>query len=331
MATGRVCLASAIFLILIRRWLSTSAPSHTNYSSNGMFQLWRYSNPTAADKSLIKLKLLSTRDYTNLPVDNFVVGLLRLCGDVASHPGPVGSSESFSVIKCVVSQHTEPEEPKESCKQRRIKSARLQSTPVSADMDVACVNETWLNKSMDNSEILKDNYIIFRKDQSHNRAGGVLIAIKNTVLKSICEIPLPEQLQELEVVAALVTTSQDRKILFCSFYRPPDLDLCWVNLFNNFLDWVCEDFDNMVICGDFNYPKISCDAPDTSRGAIKLKLLFNSNSTQAHALLQCFGPSYHQCSRGTGTRASLCLYGVDAFLSSPEQAFFAIGFAQTNE
>ena len=24
-------------------------------------------------------------------------------------------------------------------------------------------------------------------------------------------------------------------------------------------------------------------------------------------------------------------YGVDAFLSSPEQAFFTIGFAQTNE
>ena len=31
--------------------------------------------------------------------------------------------------------------------------------------------------------------------------------------------------------------------------------------------WVCEDFDNMVICGDFNYPKISWDAPDTSRSA----------------------------------------------------------------
>ena len=88
MATGRVSLASAIFLILIRHWLSTYGPSHTNYSSNGMFQLWRFSKPIAADKSLIKLKLLSTRDYTNL--DNFVVGLLLLCGDVASQPGAVG-------------------------------------------------------------------------------------------------------------------------------------------------------------------------------------------------------------------------------------------------
>ena len=84
-------------------------------------------------------------------------------------------------------------------------------------MDVVCVNETWLNESIDNSEILKDNNTIFRKDRSHNQAGGVLIAIKNAVFKSVREIPLPEQLQELEAVAASVTTFQDRKILFCSF------------------------------------------------------------------------------------------------------------------
>ena len=61
----------------------------------------RIFNLLLSDNSLIKLKLLSTRDYPNL--DNFVVGLLLLCGDVASHPGPVGSSESISVLKCMVS------------------------------------------------------------------------------------------------------------------------------------------------------------------------------------------------------------------------------------
>ena len=95
----------------------------------------------------------------------------------------------------------------------------------------------------------------------------MLVAIKIAVFKSIREIPLSEHLQDLEVVAASVITSQDRKILFCSFYRPPDMDLCWVNLFKNFPDWVCEDFDNIVICADLNYPKISWDAPDSSRGA----------------------------------------------------------------
>ena len=51
---------------------------------------------------------------------------------------------------------------------------QFQDPVYSEDMDVVCVNETWLNESIDNSEILKDNYTIFRKDRSHNRAGGVL-------------------------------------------------------------------------------------------------------------------------------------------------------------
>ena len=269
MATGRSCLAFVIFLILIRLWLSASAPNRTNYSSNTVFQLWRFSKPTAAKKSLIKLKPFSTRDYTNL--DNFVVGLLLLCGDVACNPGPVGSSESIPVIKCMVSNTQSLKSLKKVVNSDGSKALacnlhQFQDLVYSEDMDVVCVNETWLNESIDNSEILKDNYIIFRKDRSHNRAGGVLVAIKIAAFKTIGEIPLPKHLQDLEVAAASVITSQDRKILFCSFYRPPDMDLCWINLFNKFLDWVCEDFDNMVICGDFNYPKISWDAPDSSRG-----------------------------------------------------------------
>jgi len=111
-------------------------------------------------------------------------------------------------------KHTELEEPKESCKQQRINAIacslhQFQDLVYSEDMDVVCVNETWLKESIDNSEILKDNYIMFREDRSHNRAGGVLIASKNAAFNSIREIPLPEQLQELEVVAASVTTSQD--------------------------------------------------------------------------------------------------------------------------
>ena len=120
----------------------------------------------------------------------------------------------------------------------------------SEDSDIVCVNKTWLNDTIVDSEILHDGYTMFRNDRTHNRPGGVLIAIRSIGFKSVRRIPLPDHLQELEVVSALITTAQDRKVLFCSFYRPPDLDLSWVNLFNSFLDLVCEDFDNMVICGD---------------------------------------------------------------------------------
>ena len=130
-----------------------------------MFQLWRFSKPTAADKSLIKLKLLSTaadksltklnllstRDYTNL--DNFVVGLLLLCGDVASHPRPVGSSESISVIKCMVSNAQSLKSQKkvvnsDGSKVLACNLQQFQDLVYSEDMDVVSVNETWLKRSL---------------------------------------------------------------------------------------------------------------------------------------------------------------------------------------
>ena len=52
----------------------------------------------------------------------------------------------------------------------------------------------------------------------------------------------------------LFSTKFDQKItlLFCSCYRPPDSYPSWVYLFNIFLDQVCDQFQNMVICGDIN-------------------------------------------------------------------------------
>ena len=102
---------------------------------------------------------------------------------------------------------------------------RFQGLVYSEDLDIVCVNETWLNDAIVDSEILHDGYTIFRNDRKHNRAGGLLIAIKSVGFKSVRIIPLPDHLQELEVVSALITTAQDRKVVFCSFYRLPDLDL----------------------------------------------------------------------------------------------------------
>ena len=104
-------------------------------------------------------------------------------------------------------------------------------------------------------------------EHSIRLVGCLIIAIKSAGFTSVRKIPLPDQLQELEEVSVLVTTAQDRKVLFCSFFRPPNLDLSWVNLFNSFLNLVCEDSGNMIICGNFNYPKIPWKAPDSSRGA----------------------------------------------------------------
>ena len=72
-----------------------------------------------------------------------------------------------------------------------------------ANSDVICVNETWLNQNISNSEILD------RGD------GGVLIAIKTASFKAVKEVK-PEseaELQQLKIIFAKITTLTGQRIL----------------------------------------------------------------------------------------------------------------------
>ena len=40
-----------------------------------------------------------------------------------------------------------------------------------------------------------------------------------------------------------------------------------MDLFEKFLDETCSRFDNMLICGDLNLPRVPWDCPDSSIGA----------------------------------------------------------------
>ena len=45
----------------------------------------------------------------------------------------------------------------------------------------------------------------------------------------------------------------------------------WLEKLNSTLSQVCDRFSNILICGDFNFPKISWDNPERTRGADELK------------------------------------------------------------
>ena len=110
-----------------------------------------------------------------------------------------------------------------------------------------------------NCELLNDDYVIFRKDRESRRAGGVLIAIRANSFTNVQQyIHETSQDEELEIVAVVVVTSQ-QKVLICSCYRPPDFTSNWIDTFNTYLSRACDLFDNVVICGDFNLPDISWD------------------------------------------------------------------------
>ena len=58
------------------------------------------------------------------------------------------------------------------------------------------------------------------------------------------------------------------KVLLGTCYRPPNEDHNWMDRFNNLLGNICQNYQHIVLAGDFNLPQISCNLPDTTRGVI---------------------------------------------------------------
>ena len=74
----------------------------------------------------------------------------------------------------------------------------------------------------------------------------------------------------LEIVATEVKTAIDQKLLFCCCNRPPDADLPRMDHFKTYLNCACDLDENIVICGDFNFPKIQWEATESTSRANEL-------------------------------------------------------------
>ena len=66
------------------------------------------------------------------------------------------------------------------------KRAEFSNLLAETKCDVVIGTETWLSSDHRNSELLLDNYDLFRKDRA-SRGGGVLIAVK----KDLCAVEIP--------------------------------------------------------------------------------------------------------------------------------------------
>ena len=62
-------------------------------------------------------------------------------------------------------------------------------------------------------------------------------------------------------------TNSHRTVLDPPLYRPPNAGQSWWGNFNSFLEEVSSRYINMIICGDFNFPKLHWHFPSaTSSG-----------------------------------------------------------------
>jgi exonuclease III len=140
--------------------------------------------------------------------------------DIASNPGPTtthdlhaGNDQNSNRynIRCLYF----------NARSLSNKTKELQT--LASNIDIIAVTETWLKPDILNCELLPGNdFAIHRQDRVGRSGGGVMLAVRNTML-SIRRKDLESE--NAEIVACEIRLESKKKFLFLAFYRPPNTDI----------------------------------------------------------------------------------------------------------
>ena len=136
--------------------------------------------------------------------------------------------------------------------------------------DIFMLNETWLKKSIKDSELFPEKvYKLFRLDRSkvthppdprdpkkfRRNGGGVLIALRRDLDVISTKIDLKPS---AEILGVTLKFADGRKIVLCSYYRVGTLGTDNHNDFKNYIRNVRSrrGFNGIIVTGDLNMPGI---------------------------------------------------------------------------
>ena len=137
--------------------------------------------------------------------------------------------------------------------ERRMKFANAIAT---SNYDIICLCETLLNENIASSELMLNEYSIYRSERQtakyQNLHGGVLMAVKQTFSSKL----LPNKQPECCLTCSIQIN--DKQIIVCCFYNPPS---------SSKYRYCLRDFAQIsneieksnqstatLICGDINFP-----------------------------------------------------------------------------
>ncbi|CAB4025118.1 Hypothetical predicted protein [Paramuricea clavata] len=83
---------------------------------------------------------------------------------------------------------------------------------------------------------------------------------------------------DLEVTSVEIITHSKLKLLICCCYRPPNAEKIWLDKFNSILADLLSRHDNIIICGDFNFPKVNWQSPAKTFGADEISFTEQLNN-----------------------------------------------------
>ena len=113
-------------------------------------------------------------------------------------------------------------------------------------LDLLCICETWLDDTIQDSEIHVDGFSVVRKDRNRH-GGGVLIYVKNGIIfRSIsCH-------QQADVEAVFIVINEKAPVIIGSLYRPPNVPTAYMDSLLDCIEELNLNYDNMILLGDLN-------------------------------------------------------------------------------
>ena len=114
--------------------------------------------------------------------------------------------------------------------------------------DIICVNETWLDNTVNNHEVKLDGYDLVRKDR--NRHGdGVAMFIRSTINYKIRSDIMPDN---LETITVEITKPKAKPFLLNTWYRPPDMPVDVFTDYEILMQKMDHENKEIICIGDFN-------------------------------------------------------------------------------
>ena len=211
-----------------------------------------------------------------------IAGLLLLCGDVESNPGPK-DRQKLSVIHWNLNSLSVHD---------YIKLSSLQAFNTLHKFDLICLSETFFDSSIssDNPSLALNGYRLIRSDHPNNiKRGGVCIYYKESLPIKFLNISNLKECLVCEII-------YDRKKCYLvSLYRSPSQDIDEFDYFMREFENIINNISNpgnpnlILIVGDFN-AKLSTwklDDNDTFEG-IEI-----GNLTSSYGLVQIISDATH--------------------------------------
>ena len=179
---------------------------------------------------------------------------LTLSGDIQPNPGPTSSVSSTRSF-CSNDIYSFLNLPNHlSTVHYNVQSMEHKTDTLISEFsyfDIISFSETWLHNEVHDSDLLFPSFSPpERKDRVHNRYGGVLVYIKDSISYSR---RFDLELYPLECIWVQIKLISNRNILYGVFYRPTNVDASYLSLIEDSIALARDtDISDLIVTGDFN-------------------------------------------------------------------------------